>query len=274
MIELAHQHKIGLMLANPVMIAAGFAGYGKAYHGLINIETFGAIVTNPITLRPERGTTQPRLAETSAGFILNTGQQNPGVKKVIKQNQNFWAHLKVPLIAHLPADEPSDLHRTARALASITTPQGHPLIAAFELGLPPECTPRDVKAWLEAIQSDAPLPVLIKLPLGAPLHLIEAAAASAVALVISTPPLGSALNGSELVIGHLYGAALHSLILQEIQLIRQQVDLPLVAVGGIHTLADVQNFLSHGATAVQLDSLLFIDPQQAEMMAAELTNGF
>jgi dihydroorotate dehydrogenase (NAD+) catalytic subunit len=63
--------------------------------------------------------------------------------------------------------------------------------------------------------------------------------------------------------GHLYGPALHSRVLRQVQLIRELVDLPIIAVGGIHSLADAQAFLTAGATAVQIDTLLFIEPQLA-----------
>jgi len=273
MIDLAPQHKIGLTLANPIMIGCGFAGYGKAYQPLLDLSVFGAIVTNPITLRPEHGTAPPRVAETPGGFILNNGAQNPGVRKIIQQNQNFWARLTVPLIAHLPAEDPADLERTARALANITTPQGHAIVAAIELGLPADALPFEVTAWLKAIHTDCPLPVLVKLPLGAPPEVVEAAAVTASALVIATPPLGTAVSATgELVTGYLYGSALLSLVLHDLHLIRQMVNLPLIAAGGIHTMADVQMFLAHGATAVQLDSLLFVDPKQAEELGKTLRN--
>ena len=55
MIELAPHHKFGLPLDNPVLIASGFGGYGDAYQRLLDLSAFGAIVTNPITLRPRRG---------------------------------------------------------------------------------------------------------------------------------------------------------------------------------------------------------------------------
>ena len=48
MIELAPNHKFGLSLNNPVLIASGFGGYGDAYQRLIDLSIFGAIVTNPI----------------------------------------------------------------------------------------------------------------------------------------------------------------------------------------------------------------------------------
>jgi dihydroorotate dehydrogenase len=101
------------------MIASGFAGYGPAYQRLLDLSAFGAIVTNPITLRPRPGPAQPRLVETPGGFILNTGEQNPGVKKVIQQAQKSWAALPTAIIAHLPADDPDDLLRTAREVFEV-----------------------------------------------------------------------------------------------------------------------------------------------------------
>jgi dihydroorotate dehydrogenase (NAD+) catalytic subunit len=271
MIELAPHHKFGLSLTNPVMIASGFAGYGPAYQRLLDLSAFGAIVTNPITLRPRSGPTQPRLVETPGGFILNIGGQNPGVKRVIQQYQHHWARLPIPIIAHLPADEADALQRTARALSGLETSHGQTLIAAIELGLPPETQPWEVNGWLGAVQADSPLPVLVKLPVtpAAPDLAIAAAEANADAIVIGAPPLGAVLSPTTgaSVTGLLFGPALHSLILLQLYRIKNWVDLPVVAVGGIHTLAETQTFLAAGASAVQLDSLLFIEPRAAEAVA-------
>lgn len=274
MIELAPNHKIGLSLANPVMIASGCGGYGQAYHGLIDVSLFGAIVTNPITLRPRRGPNQPRVVETASGFILRNGEQNPGVKKVIQQNQSFWTHLGVPIIAHLPADEPADLRRTARALSGLETPQGQSVIAAIELGVPPAAKAQDVARWIAVIQEVSLLPLLVKLPLGAPAEVaIAAAEAYADALVIGAPPLGAAPTpgGESIITGHLYGPMLFNLALQQLQHLKGWVDVPVIAAGGIHAAAEAQVFLQAGATAVQLDSLLFVEPRQAETIARTIT---
>ena len=267
MIELAPHHKIGLSLAQPVMIAAGCGGYGNAYRHLLDLAAFGAIVTNPITLRPRRGTAQPRLVETTAGFILDTGAQNPGVKKVIRQYAKGWLGSPTPIIAHLPADDADDLLRTARALASTEA------IAAIELGLPQQATPRDVEHWIRAVREGCMLPLLVKLSLGNVVEMAEAAVnASADVLVIGSPPLGTAsspLNG-EMVSGYLYGPAWHSMALREVQLIRALVDSPIIAAGGVHSLADAQAFLTAGAVAVQIDSLLWIGPKSA----GDIANAF
>ena len=260
LIELAPRHKIGLPLANPVLIAAGSGGYGPPYRHLLDLSHFGALVTGPITLRPRRGRSQPRLAETENGLILDTGDQNPGVKKVIQAYGKVWRGLGLPVIAHLPAETPDDLRRTARALDSTGA------VAAIELGLPPDAFPDELPGWVEAVRRDCGLPLLLKLPLTGPPDLLETAITLPIdALVLGSPPLGAgtAPDGTT-VTGALYGPALFSMTLYQVQHAAGLTDTPLVAVGGIHTVAHVQALRDAGAKAVQLDTVLWVAPKEAE----------
>jgi dihydroorotate dehydrogenase (NAD+) catalytic subunit len=266
-LELAPHHKIGLSLANPTLLAAGCVGYGQTYRQLIDLSVFGALVTNPITLRPQRGSPPPRLVETPTGLILNTGNQNPGVKQGIRYYSKLWRSLPLPVIAHLPAAEPDDLQRTARALAGTDT------VAAIELGLPREAPSQAVRPWVRAIHEACMLPVLAKCPLGSPLALIEAALEAGVdSLVIGGPPPAAIpLPDSEQIFeGYMYGPVLYPLALYELRTLAPLVEVPLIASGGIHTLADAQTFLSAGAVAVQLDTLLWVNPAQAEAVGQAL----
>lgn len=263
MVELAPNHKMGLSLPNPIMIASGFCGFGDAYERLIDLPAFGGIVTAPITLRPRRGSAQPRLVETRAGFIVNTGLQNPGVRRVIHHYGPRWARLGLPVIAHLAAAEPDELMRTARALSSVAA------LAGLELGLPQHAGLHDLELWLRAVRAGSELPLLVKLPLGSDADLAAVAVEQgADALVIGSGPLGAAVSprSGQTVSGHFYGPARHSLALYDFANLRD-VAVPRVAAGGIHNAADVKALLDVGASAVQLDSLLFIDPLAAYQLA-------
>lgn len=255
------------MVRAPVMLATGFAGYGDAYQGLLDMAVFGAVVTNPVTLRPQHGTTMPRLAETNAGFVWDTGHANPGVRKVITQYGAMWARLGIPVIAHLPVEAPDDMTRTARALGSQAG------IAALEVGLPSDASGYDMEVWLHAIQADCMLPVLAKLSVLASVEMAEDAAMMGYsALVIGTPPLGAAMADDEmtLVNGWLYGPTLHALTLDAVNLLRDRVDVPIVATGGIHALSDAEALLAVGADAVQVDSWVWRDPKGVETMARDM----
>ena len=250
------------------MIASGFCGYGQVYQGMIDVSCFGAVVTQPITLRPQRGAPQPRVVETKAGFIINTGLQNPGVKNVLRNYGKIWARLGTQVIAHLPADEPDNLTRTARALSTSE------YLSAFELGVPHHAGPYDVEQAVQAIQKGSELPVLVKIPVVENYQLAEAAAYSyADALVIGTPPLGAAFVSQQpnLITGLIYGPVLYNLALYNLRNLAG-IGLPLIAAGGVHSLKDAKEFLQAGAKAVQLDSLMFIDPKQAGDIAAQLND--
>jgi dihydroorotate dehydrogenase (NAD+) catalytic subunit len=265
MIELAPFHKIGLPVANPILIATGCVGYGATTRHLLDLSLFGAWVTNPITLRPQRGAPQPRLLETDTGFILHTGGQNPGVKKVIRDYSKLWRSFSRPIIAHLPAEDPADLKRTARALAGTDTIDG------LELGLPRDVRSNELSQWVAAIRAGCLLPLLLKLPLAPGPELVEAARAAQVdALVVGSPPGGAAVLAGEVIRGEAYGPWLFQLVLYQVEEIARMSDIPVIAAGGVHSLAEAQALLAAGATAVQLDTLVWRDPAQAETIAREI----
>jgi dihydroorotate dehydrogenase (NAD+) catalytic subunit len=266
MVELISGHKTGLELASPVLIAAGFGGYGDVYHSLIDMSLFGAVVTRPITLRPRRAL--PRMVELSNGFLVETHLQNPGVRKIIARfatRSRLWARLSLPVIAHLPADIPDDLSRTARAMAENTP------IIAIELGLPTLCYPDEAYDWVEAIRTGCELPLLVKVSLETTTeHLAAIAQAGADILVVSAPPRGSAYRDGQLISGDYYGPMLYHQALNKVAWVVGESELPVIAGGGIHKIDDARAFLECGARAVQIDSLMFINPQQAADIAGQL----
>ena len=57
-------------------------------------------------------------------------------------------------------------------------------------------------------------------------------------------------------------------MLEAVQATKELVELPVIAGGGIHSEADARVLLRASASAVQLDSLLFVDPHAAGEIAA------
>ena len=267
MIELAPRHKTGLPINSPIMPAAGFFGYGQpVYEGLIEARRFGAIVTNPITLRPQPHLSEPQVVETSGGFIINTPPRNPGVRKVIQRYRRFWrpsGSTAPPTIAHLPTDDPDNLFRTARALAGLDA------LAGLELALPDEATAGEVRDLIYAVNGESELPLLVKLPPDNALHLAEVALnAGGDALVLGLPPQGIALGaaGSPFQ-GDYYGAGLLPQQLGTLlDLHAAFPDTPLIAAGGLHLPGDIEACLQMGAVAAQLDAIIFTNPRQVQQI--------
>ena len=261
MIELAPANKLGLSVASPVMPAAGFFGYGPEYSRLVDVSVLGAVVTNPITLRPRSARPEPRIVEVEGGILLAQGVPNPGVRRVIRSYASIWSRLDPPVIANLAPDHPDDLERTARALESIG------VVAGLELGLP-DILSEDIIPMIRAVRR-CELPLLVKLPFqGAVDAALLCEDLGVDALVIAAPPAATARHPSGAVVsGHLFGPIVHALTLPVLEAVGAHVDLPLIACGGVHDETDARLMLNCGAAAVQVDSLFFVDPSAVNRLA-------
>ena len=72
----------GISLQNPVVLAAGTAGYGEELTGVMHLERLGAITTKAVSREPRKGAPSPRVAEFPGGMINAVGLANPGVEAV------------------------------------------------------------------------------------------------------------------------------------------------------------------------------------------------
>jgi len=256
-IELAPGHKVGLPVDSPILLAGGSVGYGESMHRGIDTAQLGGLVVGPMTRYSIRGSDGPRLAETSGGFVLHTGLQNRGVAAVVKKFARLWPRLGCPVIAQIADNTAEDAASTARRLAPVDG------LAGLEVRLAPEATPGDVRSLLRALRRGADLPLWARLPLHNTTALaLDAVEAGADALVVGLPARGAGFTpGGELVRGELYGPAAFAPMLARLCAVADlTLDRPLIACGGIHTPQQVRQTLAAGASAVQLDSVVWIEP--------------
>ena len=70
---------LGQRFQNPVLLAAGTAGFGREVAGVINLEQLGGLVTKAVSPEPRTGNRAPRVAEFSAGHaeLRRAGQPRP-----------------------------------------------------------------------------------------------------------------------------------------------------------------------------------------------------
>ena len=103
-VQLAPRHLKGLILSNPVMVAAGTFGYGTEYSELVDIQKLGAIVCKGTTLMPREGNPQPRLEETAGGLLNSVGLENIGIDALIREKSPIWAKWQVPVIVNIAGE--------------------------------------------------------------------------------------------------------------------------------------------------------------------------
>jgi dihydroorotate dehydrogenase len=280
-IELAPLNKRGLTLTSPLIAGSGAAGFGAEWPPGVSPDMFGAVVTAPLSLHARRGSPQPRLVELPGGFLLATGDHNPGYRRVIREHAPLWRSLagrpasrsgtgegeRVPVIVALASSAQEDWTRLA---ALLETQMG---VEGLELCLPHEVGRAAAAAWIGAVRRATELPLLVKLPVVHSPSLAEAvASAGADTLVVGTAPLGAyPATGGGWVEAPMAGPVAFPFTLQALRsIVKKGCSVPLVAAGGIHHIEDAQRCFDEGASAVQVRSLLWIDPAAAAQLAAAM----
>ncbi len=265
-IELAPANKRGLHLESPLIAGSGAAGYGDAWPPGLQPSDFGAVVTAPVSMRPRKGAGQPRLAELPAGFLLATGDHNPGFRGVVSRQSSTWWRLGVPVLLSLIGGEPGD-----RAWMAGRLEEEDWGVAGVELPLSEDVNPGEASAAISAVRHATTLPILVRLPATRAAYLAATCVvAGADALVVGTPPpVVYPAEDGVLLEGALAGPVALPFTLRALQRVAAlDLGVPLVAVGGIHDLDDVGLCLRLGAAAVQIRSLVWTDPSAAARLAA------
>ncbi|MEM7126113.1 MAG: hypothetical protein AAF702_07285 [Chloroflexota bacterium] len=270
-INLAPNHKQGLPLPNPILLAGGVAGYGEALFSGIDPASLGGMVVGPIMRYSSGGPEAPRVAESGSTYVLNSGKQNRGIMAVLKKYRAIWTRLGCSVIPQIADTQGDSLAFVAEKLTDAYY-DGAP-IAGIEL-LPPLTTTEQQCGYLvDTALRSTDLPILVKLPLNSAHELAEVAfEAGADCLVIGQPPLAALKRHQEAfhpdepaqevtVTAALGGQALFPLILHTlIQVAEQNLPCPLAASGGIHSVGHARQLMDAGASAIQLDGAIWVEP--------------
>src|SRR5215510_9837486 len=212
--------KRDLYFGKPLMNAAGSLGFVPDTRAGISLDSFGAFVTNPISLRPRLPTAQPTLIHFPGGFLLHTGLPNPGIHGALKKYSAKWTRSDLPLILHLMADRPEETQNMVRLLETQEN------VMAVELGFAPLLADDIILLTLEMCVGE--LPLIFSLPVEQVLALGPRLMQDGAQVISIAAPRG-ALNHlppgegrrrvepvemvRELVTGRLYGPSLFPQIL-------------------------------------------------------------
>jgi dihydroorotate dehydrogenase (NAD+) catalytic subunit len=243
--------KRDLYFSKPLMNAAGSLGFAPDTRLGVPIDSFGAFVTNPISLRPRKPAAKPDVLEYPGGFLLHTGLPNPGFNAGLKKYSAKWSRSELPVIVHLMADRPEETQRMARMLESQEN------VMAAELGFAPLLANDIILLTLEMCLGEVPL--IFSLPteqvLGLGPRLIQGGAQ---AISISAPrgALPHSSNPSSLATGRLYGPSLFPRALETVYS-AAKLGLPIIGAGGIWTKESADAMIAAGALAVQVDTALW-----------------
>lgn len=247
------------------MNAAGSLGFAPDPRLGIGLDSFGAFITNPVSLRARAPATKPEIIEYPGGFLLHSGLPNRGFNAVIKKYAPRWNKSDLPIIVHLMADRPEETQHMVQMLEIQEN------VMAVELGFAPLLADDILLLTLEMSLGELPLIFSLAieqvLSLG-PRLMQEGAQAISIAAPRGALPLTPAPspNGrGEIITGRLYGPSLFPRTLETIYS-AARAGLPIIGAGGVWSKESADAMLSAGALAVQIDAALwnpasiFLDP--------------
>src|SRR5512147_84366 len=153
--------KRDLYFSKPLMNAAGSLGFAPDLQTREVVETsqvsFGAFVTNPLSLRPRQPAAKPEVIEYPGGFLLHSGLPNPGFNAGVRKYASRWDRSDLPVIVHLMADRPEETQYMVQALEMQEN------VMAAELGFAPLLANDILLLTLEMCLGE--LPLIFSLPI-------------------------------------------------------------------------------------------------------------
>lgn len=275
----------GLKFKNPILLASGTVGYGYEISQFLDLNKIGGIVTKSISLKPRKGNPPQRIVETASGMLNAIGLANVGVEEFLKDKIPFLKQYDTNIICNIAA---STIEEYVECVKILTTEDA---IHAFEInvscpnvkegGLIFGNDPDQVSTITAAVKAATSKPVFIKLsPNTARIadFAIRAKENGADAVSAINTLVGTAFNiwtrkpKIHNVTGGLSGPAIKPVALAKVLEISRNCDIPIIGIGGISNSDDVLEFMIAGATAIQLGTINFVQPDAATKIVNGIIN--
>jgi dihydroorotate dehydrogenase (NAD+) catalytic subunit len=263
-----------LSLKNPVMTASGTFGYGLEFADLVPLHSLGGIIVKGTTLHPRQGNDYPRMAETAQGMLNCVGLQNRGVDYFCRHIYPQVKDLGTNVLVNVSGSSPDDYAECAARINDLEQ------IPAIELniscpnvkqgGMAFGVTCEGAASVVRAVRRRYDKTLIVKLSPNvtsiADIALAcEAEGADSVSLINTLMGMAIDVERRRPVLsigtGGLSGPCVKPVALRMVWQVAHAVKIPVVGLGGISSALDAIEFLMAGATAIEIGTANFIDPQ-------------
>lgn len=263
-----------LKLKNPVMTASGTFGYGEEFADFFDLSRLGGFVVKGTTLHHREGNPYPRMVETPSGMLNAVGLQNHGVDYFISTIYPRIKDIDTQIIVNVSGSSIADYVAVCEKLNNLEN------INAVEIniscpnvkqgGMAFGTTCAGAEGVVKAVRAAYKKTMIVKLSPNVTditeiAKAVEAAGADAVSLTNTF--LGMAINVEtrkpylSTITGGLSGACIRPLAVRMVWQTAHAVGIPVIGLGGIMNGRDAVEFLLAGASAIQVGTANFIDPE-------------
>jgi dihydroorotate dehydrogenase (NAD+) catalytic subunit len=285
-------HVFGATFQNPILLAAGTAGFGRELAGTIDLESLGGLVTKSVSPEPRIGNPPPRVAEFPGGMLNSIGLANPGLD-VVERDELPWLESslrRARVLVSVVGNTVDDYVTVIRRLTD------RPVVTAFELNLSCPNTDRGGEHFgaSERVLADlvtrcravATRPLVVKLAptladIAHSARVAQEAGADGFSLVNTIPGMlfRDADTGSDPTPrlgagnGGVSGPALLPVGVLATRRVHEATRLPVIGVGGVRSVDDVRAYLAAGASLVGVGTAALAEPRLPERLARRFAGG-
>jgi dihydroorotate dehydrogenase (subfamily 1) family protein len=263
-----------LHFKNPVLTASGTFGYGSEFDDFLDVSKLGGIVLKGTTIEPREGNPYPRMVETPSGMLNTVGLQNKGIEyfeniiypHVLSYKTNIIVNVNGSYVEDYIAlaERIDKLEKIPAIELNISCPNVKMGGMAFGTNL---VSAREVTREVRAVYSKK---LIVKLSPNVTnivdfARVVEEEGADSVSLINTL--LGMSVDVVKMrpalstITGGLSGPAIKPIALRMVWQVANAVKIPVIGMGGIMSASDALEFLLAGASAIQIGTASFIDPQ-------------
>ncbi len=263
-----------LELKNPVMTASGTFGYGPEYADFVQLDEIGGIIVKGTTLKPRQGNDYPRMAETPSGMLNCVGLQNKGVDYFCEHIYPEIKNIGTNMIVNVSGSSPEDYAECAARIDELDN------IPAIELniscpnvkdgGMAFGVTCAGAASVVKAVRQRYHKTLIVKLSpnvtdIAEIARAVEAEGADSVSLINTLMGMAIDIERRKPMLsintGGLSGPAVKPVAVRMVWQVAKAVNIPVVGLGGICNAHDAIEFMLAGATAIEIGTANFLDPQ-------------
>ena len=262
----------GVKMKNPVTTASGTFASGREYGEFIDLNRLGAVTVKGVASKAWSGNPAPRIAEVYGGMLNSVGLQNPGVDWFIENDIPFLREYDTKIIVNVcghSEEEYVDVVKKLRGAdvdlleLNISCPN------VSEGGMAFGTDPKTAENIVREVKKYADKPLIVKLsPNVTDITAIAKAAvnggADALSLINTVNAMKIDIYRRKAVLsrktGGMSGPAVKPIAVRMVYEVCNQVNVPVIGMGGISNGEDAIEFIMAGATMVSVGTANFTDP--------------
>ena len=258
-----------------MVLASGTCGFGRELGGYFDISRLGGIASKGLTLNPRSGNEGIRVWETPSGLMNSIGLENPGVRGFLEDELDWINGHDVANIVNLGGHSIEDyiegvslLNDAKLDLLELNISCPNVKQGGMNFGVRTE-TAREV---VRILRRECRHKLVVKLSPNAEdivalARACEEEGADGLSLTNTYLALAVDIDRRRPVFENVYaglsGPAVRPISLRMTHQVAHAVKIPVMGIGGIAAWRDAVEFIMAGATAVQVGTATFTNPDIA-----------